>query len=261
MSIDQQRYNILVADDEPHAREHLIGALADESLGLPIGNIIQASTGLEAFEFIDSCDDANRPAIAFLDIHMPEMSGLELAHHLAKMRKPPLIVFVTAHDEHAIEAFNAQALDYVLKPARSERLLSVFSKIDAIAGTKERLNDAALAKAGLAQRTHLSVSERGHVRLIPVDQIVYLKAELKYTTIRTVEKEYLTEEPLIGLENEFAGQFLRIHRNCLVPKMRLKSFERNKSDEAGWCAVIEGCPDKLPVSRRQWAAIREMNLF
>ena len=261
MSIDQQRYNVLVADDEPLAREQLVNLLTENASHLPIGNIIESTNGLEAFDLIECSDESLRPDIAFLDIHMPEMSGLELAHHLSKMRKPPLIVFVTAHDQHAIEAFDAQALDYIMKPARTERILNVFNKIELIAGTKERILDETLVKAGLNQRTHLSVSERGHVRLIPIGEIVYLKAELKYTTIRTTEKEYLTEEPLIGLEYEFEGQFLRIHRNCLVPKFRLKGFERNKSDEAGWCALIEGCPDKLAVSRRQWAAIKDLNLF
>lgn len=268
MNTDKNRFPVLIADDEPLARErllHMLESLKDE---LPIGNIIQASDGLEAFELLskedddkDSKDKSPQPAVAFLDIRMPRMDGLELAHHLGKMRRPPLIVFITAHDEYAVRAFDEQALDYILKPARKERIKEVFSKIDRISSVRERIADDVLKQVGMDSRSHLSVSERGKVRLIPVDDILYLKAELKYTTIKTVDKEYLTEEPLIGLEKEFGERFVRIHRNCLIPKAKLRGFERNRSEESGWVAIIDGVSEKLPVSRRQWAQIRELKIF
>ena len=261
MSQQQNKFTVLIADDESHARERLNKLLLQLNKDFPIGEILQATNGLEAFQLIDEADDNSKPAIVFLDIGMPEMNGLELAHHISKMRKPPLIVFVTSHSEHAVDAFDAKALDYILKPARVERVKEVFEKIDQIALTKEKFSNDDLAAAGLKTRTHLSVSERGKVRLIPIDDILYFKAELKYTTIKTIDKEFLTEEPLIGLENEFGDKFLRIHRNCLIPMIKLKGFERNKADESGWCAIIDGCQERLPVSRRQWAEIREKNLF
>lgn len=258
----QQQFSVLVADDEPLARERLAQMLEGMRHEAPIGEIIQASDGMEAFELLSAQDEGKPlPSIAFLDIRMPRMDGLELAHHLGKMRRPPLIVFVTAHDEYAIAAFEANALDYVLKPARKERILEAFHKLERLGISRERVSDDALLAAGLHSRTHLSVSERGKVRLIPVEDILFLKAELKYTTIKTVDKEFLTEEPLIGLEEEFGERFVRIHRNCLIPRAKLRGFERNRSEESGWVAIVDGIVEKLPVSRRQWAQIRELKLF
>ena len=262
MSSEQQRFSVLIADDEPLARERLAQMLNSMKEEAPIGEIIMACDGMEAFDLLSAQDESkSAPSIAFLDIRMPRMNGLELAHHLGKMRRPPLVVFVTAHDEYAIAAFEANALDYVLKPARRERVKDAFAKLERLGAARERVADEALAAAGLQGRTHLSVSERGKVRLIPVDDILFLKAELKYTTIKTVDKEFLTEEPLIGLEQEFGERFVRIHRNCLIPKAKLRGFERNRSEESGWVAIVEGIAEKLPVSRRQWAQIRELKLF
>jgi two-component system response regulator AlgR len=262
MSSEQQRFSVLVADDEPLARERLAQMLQGMRHEVPIGEILLASDGMEAFEMLSAQEEGkNATSIVFLDIRMPRMDGLELAHHLGKMRRPPLIVFVTAHDEYAVSAFEAHALDYILKPARKERIKEAFAKLERLGMARERVGDSALVQAGLDGRTHLSVSERGKVRLIPVDDILFLKAELKYTTIKTIDKEYLTEEPLIGLEEEFGERFVRIHRNCLIPKAKLRGFERNRSEESGWVAVVDGIVEKLPVSRRQWAQIRELKLF
>lgn len=262
MSSEQQRFSVLVADDEPLARERLAQMLQSMRHEAPIGEILLASDGMEAFEMLSAQEEGkNATSIVFLDIRMPRMDGLELAHHLGKMRRPPLIVFVTAHDEYAVSAFEAHALDYILKPARKERIKEAFAKLERLGMARERVGDDALAQAGLDGRTHLSVSERGKVRLIPVEDILFLKAELKYTTIKTVDKEYLTEEPLIGLEEEFGERFVRIHRNCLIPKAKLRGFERNRSEESGWVAIVDGIVEKLPVSRRQWAQIRELKLF
>lgn len=262
MSSEQQRFSVLVADDEPLARERLVQMLQGMRHEAPIGEILLANDGMEAFEILNAQDDCKAmPSIAFLDIRMPRMDGLELAHHLGKMRRPPLIVFVTAHDEYAVAAFEANALDYILKPARKERIKDAFNKLERLGLTRERVADTALTQAGMSGRSHLSVSERGKVRLIPVDDILFLKAELKYTTIKTIDKEYLTEEPLIGLETEFNERFVRIHRNCLIPRAKLRGFERNRSEESGWVAIVDGIVEKLPVSRRQWAQIRELKLF
>jgi two-component system, LytTR family, response regulator AlgR len=295
---NERLFSVLVADDEPLARDRLCSLLRElrDEKAAPIGEIRLADDGLSAFEEIrslhegarregfDEDDDEDgfggRDVIAFLDIRMPRMDGLELARHLSRMRRAPIVVFCTAHEEHAIDAFELSALDYLLKPARKERLLEVFGKI-------ERLSQAALLEGGkrplsdlridpdraermafantearaLSKRTHLSISERGKIRLIPLEEVLYFRSELKYTTIKTLNKEYLTEEPLVNLEKEFPDEFLRIHRNCLIPRAKLRGFERNRMEESGWVAIIDGLEDKLPVSRRQWAAIREKKIF
>lgn len=254
----EHRFSVLIADDEPLARERLVQILESLKPQYPIGDILIAQDGEEAFKMITERDSKN-PLLALLDIHMPNMTGLEVASHVVKMRKPPLIVFVTAHEEHAVEAFQSQAFDYILKPLRTERLIEVFEKMDRLALMHDQLgNRQLLQEVGLKTRQHLSVSERGKVRLIPIEDIIFLKAELKYTTIKTVDREYLTEEPLISLFDEFKDKFLRIHRNCLISKTRLRGFERNKGEESGWLAILDGYSEKLPVSRRQWTHIREL---
>lgn len=283
MPIDKP-FSVLVADDEPLARERLVGILAElRENGYPIGHVHSVEDGEQAFSLISSrdSDSSERPDwVVFLDVRMPGINGLELARHLSKIRRSPVVVFCTAHDEHAVEAFETNAIDYILKPARKERVASVFSKLDSLAGTlapHEQVHAISRLRASgqnfdvfanpeqplfeSAFRHKLSVSERGRVRLIPFDDVLYFKAELKYTTIRTVEKEFLTEEPLVSLETEFGDRLLRIHRNCLIPRSRLRGFERNRGEESGWVAVLEGCPDKLSVSRRQWTQIRESGKF
>lgn len=256
----ENRFAVLIADDEPLARERMLSILETLKSEYPIGEIILAQDGQEAFTKITE-RESKTPLLALLDIHMPNMTGLEVASHVVKMRKPPLIVFVTAHEEHAVEAFESQAFDYILKPLRRERLVEVFDKMDRLALLHDQLsNRQNLNEVGLKKRQHLSVSERGKVRLIPIEDILFLKAELKYTTIKTSDREYLTEEPLTSLFEEFSEHFIRIHRNCLIAKNRLRGFERNRGEESGWLAILDGHSEKLPVSRRQWTQIRELKL-
>jgi two-component system response regulator AlgR len=183
------------------------------------------------------------------------MGGLELARHLAGLEQPPAVVFVTAHDRHAVEAFELNAIDYLLKPVRSERLAAALKKaVAAAAPAREQL-----AKAAQAAREYLSVVERNRILLVPVRDIVFLRAEQKYVTVRTAAREYLIEEPLVALEREFAARLVRIHRNCLVSRAAIRAFERNPDDdEAQWLVVLEGIAERLPVSRRQWPTVREL---
>ena len=118
---------------------------------------------------------------------------------------------------------------------------------------------AQLARAAQAAREYLSVVERNRIVLVPVRDIVFLRAEQKYVTVRTAAREHLIEEPLVALEREFAERLVRIHRNCLVSRAAIRGFERNPGDEdAQWLVILEGVPDKLPVSRRQWPTVREL---
>jgi two-component system response regulator AlgR len=163
------------------------------------------------------------------------------------------VVFVTAHDRHAVEAFELNALDYLLKPVRAERLSAALKK--ATAPGREQL-----AKAAQNAREYLSVAERNRIALIPVREIIFLRAEQKYVTVRTRHREHLIEEPLVQLEREFAGTFVRIHRNCLVARAAIRGFERGNGaeEEPHWLVVLEGLEERLPVSRRQWPQLREL---
>jgi two-component system response regulator AlgR len=243
---------IFIADDETPARERLKELLADLAADLPTEVVGEAANGLEAVERLP----ASRAQVLLLDIEMPGMRGLEVARHLAGLDAAPAVVFVTAHDRHAVEAFELSALDYLLKPVRAARLAAALKKASA-AGPPPR---AQLAKAAAQAREYLSVTERHRIVLVPVRDIVYLRAELKYVTLRTRAGEHLIEEPLVALEREFAAHFVRVHRNCLVAKSAVRGFERagGAEEEPHWNVVLDGVPERLPVSRRQWSEVRAL---
>ena len=241
---------VFIADDEEPARSRLKELLGDIAAELPTSVVGEASHGLEALERVP----ASGAQVLLADINMPGMGGLELARHLAGLEQPPAVVFVTAHDRHAVEAFELNAIDYLLKPVRAARLAAALKKALAASPGREQL-----ANAARGAREYLSVVERNRIILLPVKDIVFLRAEQKYVTVRTAAREHLVEEPLVALEREFSGRLIRIHRNCLVARAAIRGFERNPGDEeAQWLVVLEGVPDKLPVSRRQWPAVREL---
>jgi two-component system response regulator AlgR len=248
---------VFIADDEEPARDRLkelLGDIADELPNVVAG---EARNGLEALERLPS----SGAQVLLLDIRMPGMDGLELARHLAGLEQAPAVVFVTAHDKHALEAFELNALDYLLKPVRASRLAAALKKA-ATAGAPGRDQ---LARAAGGPREYLSVAERQRIVLVPVRDIVFLRAEQKYVTVRTREREHLIEESLIALEKEFCppeatNGFVRIHRNCLVARAAIRGFERTGGgeEEAHWQVVLDGIAEKLPVSRRQWPTVREL---
>jgi len=165
------------------------------------------------------------------------------------------VIFITAHERHAVEAFELNAIDYLLKPVRASRLAAALKKATAGAAPGREQ----LARAAQEPREFLSAVERNRIVLLPVRDIIFLRAEQKYVTLRTAAREHLIEEPLVALEREFAGRLVRIHRNCLVARAAIRGFERNPGDDdAQWLVVLEGVPDKLPVSRRQWPIVREL---
>jgi two-component system response regulator AlgR len=187
---------------------------------------------------------------------MPGMRGLEVARHLAGLELAPAVIFVTAHDRHAVEAFELNALDYLMKPVRASRLAAALRK----ARTSGPPARERLAKAASQPREYLSVTERHRIVLVPVRDIVFLRAEMKYVTLRTRAAEHLIEESLVALEREFAGLLVRVHRNCLVARAAVRGFERadGGEDEAHWNVVLDGVPERLPVSRRQWSEVRAL---
>ena len=247
---------VFLADDESPARERLRELLQDIATDLPNAVAGEARNGLEALERLP----ASNAQVLLLDIRMPGMDGLELARHLTGLENAPAVVFVTAHDKHAVEAFDLNALDYLLKPVRAARLAAALKKA-ASSGAPRR---ESLARAADGPREYLSVAERNRILLVPVRDILFLRAEQKYVTVRTRSREHLIEESLIALEREFTGDlpypFVRIHRNCLVARAVIRGFERTGGgdEEAHWQVVIDGMPERLPVSRRQWPTVREL---
>jgi two-component system response regulator AlgR len=243
---------ILVVDDEAPARRRLRELLDDCASALPLLIIGEAGSGGEALGLL-----GNTPAdLVLSDIHMPDMDGIELARHLLKLPLPPVLIFTTAYHEHAIAAFEVHAIDYLVKPVRVQRLLAALQKVPRL----RPLSTARLDRLPATARRFLSVTERSRVVLVPIDEVIYLKAELKYITIRTADREYLLEESLTKLEDEFGPRFVRVHRNCLVARDAIRGFERHVSAEgdAHWEVLLRDVPEALPVSRRQQFIVREI---
>lgn len=241
-----QTLRLIIADDEPLARARLTSMLDDLAGDPAVAVVAQASNGALAL-----ARAADTPAEAILlDIQMPGMAGLEAAHHIAALPQPPAIIFVTAHDDHALRAFDLHALDYLLKPVRLERLREALKRV--------RPHARADTATPPPLRTCFSVQERGRIWRVPLHDVLYLRAELRYVTARTREREYLLDESLVKLEEEFAQEFLRIHRNCLVSRRHLTGFQRQADDGEGhWLALLRDWPERLAVSRRQTQAIKE----
>ena len=242
---------VFIADDEAPARARLKELLADVRSDIPTTVAGESANGLEVIERLPG----SGAQVLLLDIQMPGMGGIELARHLAKLPEAPAIVFVTAHDRHAVEAFELNALDYLMKPVRTERLVAALRKAQAAGpAPRERLE-----KAATVAREFFSVAERNRIALVPVADVLYLKAELKYVTLRTRMGEHLIEEPLVSIEREFAERFVRVHRNCLVARAAIRGFERiagGGEEEPHWNVVLDGLAERLPVSRRQWPAVK-----
>ena len=194
--------------------------------------------------------------LVLCDIHMPDMDGIELARHLLKLPNPPVVIFTTAFHEHAVQAFEVNAVDYLVKPVRVQRLLAALQKVPRL----KPFTADKLAHLPASARRFLSVTERSRVVLVPIEDVIYLKAELKYITIRTREREFLLEESLTRLENEFGARFIRVHRNCIVAREHVRGFERRVGNDgdAHWEVLLNGVPETLPVSRRQQFIVRDI---
>jgi len=244
---------VYVADDETPARERLKELLADIRGQIACVVAGESANGLDVIDRLP----ASGAQVLLLDIQMPGLGGIELARHLQALQQPPAVIFVTAHDRHAVEAFELNALDYLMKPVRAERLAAALKRVLA-AGPPARER---LERAAGGAREYFSVSERNRIVLVPVAEVLYLKAELKYVTLRTRSAEHLIEEPLIAIEREFAERFVRVHRNCLVARAAIRGFERapgGAEEEPHWDVVIEGVAERLPVSRRQWPTVKSV---
>jgi len=240
---------VLIVDDEAPARNRLRELLAEIPNTTVIG---EAANGKEALAIAAE----ELPNVMLLDIRMPEIDGIETAEHAQKLYFPPAIIFTTAYDTHAMQAFELNAVDYLLKPIRKERLSNALTKARALMPAQ---------MAGLLhlrpRRTHFSIAERGRILLVPVADVIYLRAELKYVTVRTHQREYLLDEPLSRLEEEFPNTFIRIHRSCLAAREAILGFEKaqDPDSDSHWMVLLKDIEEKLPVSRRQQHIIHELS--
>ncbi|MDR1648178.1 MAG: LytTR family DNA-binding domain-containing protein [Zoogloeaceae bacterium] len=258
--------SLLIVDDEELARARLRALLSDIAGTLPTHVLGEAANGFAALEEFFRPQTTSFPDLVLADIHMPGMDGLELALHLARLPTPPAVIFTTAYDMHAVQAFELNVVDYLLKPVRAQRLLTALEKVRqrrlAVPAAAEVTQNAlsALRQSLRGEgRRHLSCHERGRILLVPVAEVRYFRADLKYVTARTPEREYLLDESLSQLEAEFPETFLRLHRSALIAKSAFTGLERahEEGDAFGW-ALVEGVPEKLPVSRRQWSILKAM---
>jgi two-component system response regulator AlgR len=245
---------VFIADDEVPARARLKELLADIAGEVASTVVGESASGLDVLERLPG----SGAQVLLLDIQMPGMGGIELARHLCALENPPAVIFVTAHDRHAVEAFELNALDYLMKPVRAERLAAALRKARA-AGPAGPDQAEQLARAAGSAREFFSVAERNRIVLVPVGEVLFLKAEQKYVTLHTVAAQHLIEEPLVSIEREFANRFVRVHRNCLVARAAIRGFERVAGageEEPHWSVVLEGMDERLPVSRRMWPAVK-----
>ena len=246
---------VLIVDDEGPARQRLqflLDEIAEVSEGAGIDVVGQAANGREALHY---CHDM-APDVVLLDIRMPDMDGIEVAMHLLaqnNLDQAPAVIFTTAFGEHALAAFDAQAVDYLLKPIRKERLQTALERVTHL----NRAQIVALQQnvGSTAARSHLCIRLGDRMELVAINNIVYFEADQKYVTVWHDGGESLIDETLKTLEQEFSEQFIRIHRNALVARQYLVGLDKTK--EGGFSAVIEGLAEPLEISRRNVAAVKK----
>jgi two-component system, LytTR family, response regulator AlgR len=241
------KLRVLLVDDESLARSRLTTLLGDciapgAVVSAEAADAQQAMSALKLGTF----------DVVLLDIRMPGMDGITLAQTIAAMAQPPAVVFVTAHSEHAVKAFELEAIDYLTKPVRLERLQQTLQKVErhlqATRGLDPDLSDDVLI-----------IQDRGRTERIPLSEVLYLKAELKYITVRTALRSYILDGSLSELEERHAHWFMRIHRNALIARRAVRALERHFDAEEGegWAVRLNGLDELLAVSRRQVSAVRD----
>lgn len=238
----------LVVDDEQLARARLRTLLAD--CKTPLATMAgEAANGVQAMELLQR----QHFDVVLLDIHMPGADGLALARTLQTMAQSPALIFVTAHAEHAVEAFELEALDYLTKPVRLERLQQALQKVERFRQSPRGL------EADFSQET-LVIQERGRTERVSLQQVIYFKAEQKYLTVRTAARSYILDGSLNDMEERYKDHFFRIHRNALIARRAVQALEKHFDPEEGdgWAVRLMGVDELLAVSRRQLAAVREL---
>lgn len=239
---------VLIVDDEPLARARLRTLLGD--CNAPAALVCgEAGNASEAMVLLQR----ERFDLALLDIHMPGSDGLVLANGLRTLPQPPAVVFVTAYAQHALQAFDVEAVDYLTKPVRLQRLQHALQKV-------ERLRGLAGQQPEPDAEAYILIQDRGRTERVPLSQVLYLKAELKYVTVRTLARSYILDGALNDLEARYPHNFVRVHRNALVARKALRALEKHHDAEEGegWAVRLHGLDESLAVSRRQLAAVREV---
>ena len=239
----------LVVDDEALARARMRTLLGD-CKSPAVVCVGEAANAVQAMALAQH----NPVDVALIDIHMPGADGLTLARSLRSLESPPALIFVTAHTEHAVDAFELEAADYLTKPVRLERLQQALQKVERLTQSRRGL------EPDLPQHDVLIIQERGRTERLPVAEILYFKAELKYVTVRTATRSYILDGSLNELEERFAADFVRIHRNALVARYAVRALEKHFDAEEGegWAVRLNGVNELLAVSRRQLAVVRSL---
>ena len=241
---------VLIVDDEKPARDRLRQLIAD------FGNhevVAEAANGEQALSMAVTHD----PDVVLLDIRMPGVDGIETAHHLNAMASPPAVVFTTAYDEYAIDAFEARAIGYVLKPVRRERLEKALEHAARITGKmlKQLTSESNLQ----SRRQHVCTRVQGELRLIPIESVSYFYADQKYVTVHHGDGEDLIDDSLKSLEDEFTDEFVRIHRGVLVAVDQIDRLQ--KTDDGKIKVVLRqeslADSDELIISRRHLTNVRK----
>ena len=238
---------VLLVDDEPLARMRMRTLLSD-CRAVPCQVVAEAANAVQTMEALHH----GALDLILLDIHMPGVDGLTLARSLNELPEPPAIIFVTAHAEHAVQAFELEALDYLTKPVRLERLEAALLKVQRLHGLR--------GAAGAADSPDvLVIQDRGRTERVPLAEILFFKAELKYITVRTEHRSYILDASLGDLETRFGHEFLRIHRNALVARRAIRALEKHHDPLEGdcWAVRLSAVAELLTVSRRQLAAVRD----
>jgi two-component system response regulator AlgR len=237
---------VLIVDDEPPARA-LLRSMVAEAEGFDVAG--EAENGRRALEICDR----QPPDIVLLDVRMPGIDGLEVARQLATLPEPPAVIFITAFDEYAMQAFESEAIAYLLKPIRAEKLRAALSKAGRL--SRPLLQEVAKAARESPRRSHIGVRGRDGLKLIPIEEVLCFQADQKYTTVRHQRGEDLIEDSLKTLEEEFAAEFVRVHRNALV---NTRYLERIARDASGQHFVhLRGLSDALEVSRRMAGDLKD----
>lgn len=239
---------VLVVDDEPLARRRMASLLTGVDGVELIG---EAADGQLALAAVDRHD----PDLVLLDIRMPGIDGLEVARRLSLRPSPPAVVFCTAYDEHALAAFDAEAIDYLLKPVRRERLLAALERVRRYSGELAAA-EGPTDGSGPRHRSHICARVRGEMKLVSISAIAYFLADAKYVEVHYDGGEVLIEDSLVSLEEEFGDRFVRVHRNCLVARERIESLGKMSSGET--MVKLRDCSAELEVSRRNLPQLRRM---
>lgn len=241
---------VLIVDDEALARSRL-RTLLGNCKHSDVRIVGEAANAAQAMAFVQH----QNLDLVLLDIQMPGVDGVELAHALRSLPQPPMLIFVTAHAEYAVSAFDLEAVDYLTKPVRLERLEAALDKAQRLAALLGRSTPEANPEC-------LVMAELGRVVRLPLVKVLYLKAELKYITVRSADASYVYDGSLSQIEEKYPGRFLRIHRNALVAPHAISALVRTRGtgdteESDGWAVQLAGIDETLPVSRRQVSAVRE----